>query len=711
MHGPQNTHRPSNRPMPRAAVLAMLVGLAGCQDPAGPIPPVRGAAQVSPAPDAGPLREREDAKRLRRELRELGFYSGLGADEQFLVTLTDDQFRQFAEAVHRIQQAPADFPPIAVETDSPRLDAEHVRALRGQPAVGGFIFRRVPINAELAAALTELKGLRTLELDQVAIRAEAAQLLGRLPSLTTLKLANVDGGRPVLRAMQSVGTLRVLRVRWPFPGEALLPSIAELPQLTELELWDLTEQAGDPRRLAALKNLESLEVRNSSWTTEEFSFLADLKNLVRLVVRSDVPLGDGFLSAVDGHARLKTLSVWNTEFTNQGLETLSRCPALEQLDLRRSRIDDRGLVHLAALSNLKSLSLEYSHVSGAGLATAELPAGLQTISIEPALVRTQDLQNFPKPVHDVLRAGLSANVDNAGAVRIWNVSNAATEMMGAAAYEPRGPVTNDAYLAAVSSQDVAFFNLKTGQFVKRFDLAAFNVPPWAVGIASDGQTIALAQTDSVLVLDVDSRDTVVRMPWKHDRTSMVVFSPDGRHLAAASERATTVWSLPDGRVVQEIAGARPTFSARSTFIAAPAAAYRLGENEPFYTLRAGAFHAKFLDDHILLVDSSGSRAETPWALERHNVAERKLVDRIELPAGRIGDCWAVSPDGKWIAKAEGRITKTQGQTVAVYDLATGRRIATINAGAGIAPPFAVESLVFIGSGRVAGSVRRVIFVD
>ena len=119
--------------------------------------------------------------------------------------------------------------------------------------------------------------------------------------------------------------------------------------------------------LAACKSLKVLALDDLTFVgTDGLAALTGLKDLEELYVAGTI-MDDDSCKLIAGFPLLKKLRLARNQVSDAGLETISVCSSLEELDLSEdSSITDAGMAHLAKLRELKKLNLWRVQISDDG---------------------------------------------------------------------------------------------------------------------------------------------------------------------------------------------------------------------------------------------------------------------------------------------------------------------------------------------------------
>lgn len=195
-------------------------------------------------------------------------------------------------------------------------------------------------------SLTTLKNLRILEVEDAQLGDSAMEFVAQMPELTKLNLMRTLVSSDGFKQLKGLTKLTDLRVRGTnVTGEGLAAVEGSAPTLAYLDISECPFVDADMAVLAKFTNLTTLkmfQVQNVS--DESFKNLAGLKKLKMLDV-SKCPIGP------------------------VGADAIASLPALEELSLAESDIDDAGLAKIAGMKTLKKINLKtLNKATEAGLA-------------------------------------------------------------------------------------------------------------------------------------------------------------------------------------------------------------------------------------------------------------------------------------------------------------------------------------------------------
>ncbi len=186
--------------------------------------------------------------------------------------------------------------------------------------------------------LANLRSLRELYIWSPRVRGPGLVHLADLSSLRNLNLEGNHFGDDGLKYLKDVHSVKKLNLqRMLNLTDAGLAHVANLAQLTDLNLADTPIADRGLAHLSRLTELERLSLYNTQITDEGLVHLKALRSLKRLNIGK--------------RGRTKG------EITDKGLANLKEIKSLQYLDLPSESATDKGLADLSELSNLRHLSL------------------------------------------------------------------------------------------------------------------------------------------------------------------------------------------------------------------------------------------------------------------------------------------------------------------------------------------------------------------
>jgi internalin A len=163
----------------------------------------------------------------------------------------------------------------------------------------------------------------------------------------------------------------------------------------------MTELRGkriDDRRLAAMKNLSSLQVlhlHNTVITDAGFALLAQAVNLCELAISSQF-ITDQSMEVLCTLPRLQSLLIHDAPFiTDAGVGFLRKRKELSELYLKGTHVSDRGVPSWTHLEGLWSLGLDKTLVTDRGVATLAPMRKLGLLNLSDTAVGGHGLCSLP----------------------------------------------------------------------------------------------------------------------------------------------------------------------------------------------------------------------------------------------------------------------------------------------------------------------------
>jgi hypothetical protein len=174
---------------------------------------------------------------------------------------------------------------------------------------------------------------------------------------------------------------------------AELKGLSRCPRLTTLALphGDMTDDALD--ELAALQQLEHLELSDCSLSPEGWKKIAQLKHLQTLSLH-DCNESDEDLALISLLPSLQRLALENSQVTDSGLSALQNCHNLWYFDLKGADIGTAGLRNLQKLPRLWRLDINGTSISDDSLAALSGFPNLAWVDIGFTYVRHPERLDF-----------------------------------------------------------------------------------------------------------------------------------------------------------------------------------------------------------------------------------------------------------------------------------------------------------------------------
>jgi len=247
--------------------------------------------------------------------------------------------------------------------------------------------------------IANMPKLERLYLDSTAVTDEGVKHLANMTSLEKLSLENTsvaDKGIASLTKL-NLSELHLSNTRVRAEG---LTSIAKFSKLKHLDLGAYFPK-GDKNliALAANKELEWLDLRDSEIAVEDLDEVAQISSLCKLVL-ANCKIEEGAITALETLPNLKTLDLSFTNFSLSKLEELVKLPALDTLILANSDVDDALLTLVAVkLPGLKHIDLRNTNITEKGLLELRKLSQLKSVDVAGAAVSARSQEALKKALH------------------------------------------------------------------------------------------------------------------------------------------------------------------------------------------------------------------------------------------------------------------------------------------------------------------------
>ena len=265
-----------------------------------------------------------------------------------------------------------------------------------------------------------------------------AERLAELTQLTSLNLRYNDIGAEGAAALAALTQLTSLNLGYNDIGAEGVAALAALTQLTSLDLGGNEIGDSGAAALAALTQLSSLDLWNTQIGAEGAAALAALTQLTSLNLANTDIGAEGAASLV-ALTQLTSINLRNNEIGDEGASALAALTQLTSLDLGGNEIGDSGASALAALTQLTSLSLWGNEIGDEGASALAALKNLARLDLSStSIVETTPFANLRRlrylamketkvqdlsPLQPLLEKSLEAKWEEHGAGNGINVYN------------------------------------------------------------------------------------------------------------------------------------------------------------------------------------------------------------------------------------------------------------------------------------------------
>jgi DNA-binding beta-propeller fold protein YncE len=345
-----------------------------------------------------------------------------------------------------------------------------------------------------------------------------------------------------------------------FP-DSLLAVLHDLPRLKQLQMGHSKVSNSGLRHLRNLHSVESLTLIQTNISDEGLVHLEGLPDLKSLNLHMSL-ITDAGMRSLARLQKLEQLDLDDAEISDAGLAQLAGLINLKKLLLSRTNITDAGLVHLSGLTNLEELALDHIPISDAGLAHLRHLKGLKELDLEGTAVTDMGLTSLAAMARletlnlrytNVTTQGLRQLKGLTGLRRLW--------ADGLHYWESAPDKQWQVWLGSAYGDDIYIYELGSFKLLKRLTVGP---NPHGLSATADGRTVhvslehfddpygELAWVDT-RTLTVTARVNVGPQPQEQECT------PDGKWIYIPC--ADGQWHVVDGeqrRVVKTIhTGGRP----------------------------------------------------------------------------------------------------------------------------------------------------------
>jgi len=177
--------------------------------------------------------------------------------------------------------------------------------------------------------------------------------------------------------------------------ETVLPLLAQLPDLEELNLGNPAVTGADVRALRGLPKLRGLSLMGAPAGDDALVVMKTLPAL-RILNIVGTKVTDAGLAHLRDLTALEYLGLKGTAVTDAGLAALTNLTGLEILNLADTNVTDAGLAHVGRLTGLKGLNIAGTKVSDAGLVQLKGIPKLTKLNVTGTAVTEQGVKDAKK---------------------------------------------------------------------------------------------------------------------------------------------------------------------------------------------------------------------------------------------------------------------------------------------------------------------------
>lgn len=142
--------------------------------------------------------------------------------------------------------------------------------------------------------------------------------------------------------------------------------------------------------VAALQNVECLDLNNSRFSSAGFEKLRNLRGLRRFYARDSSFNDDNCAYLCNGD--LETLHVDNTQVSDIGANTISQCSHLRFLHLNATKVTDAGLASIARVKTLQILEMSQCNITDRGVRELKGHAQLEEVHFIDTSITIESLR-------------------------------------------------------------------------------------------------------------------------------------------------------------------------------------------------------------------------------------------------------------------------------------------------------------------------------
>lgn len=249
--------------------------------------------------------------------------------------------------------------------------AEWIRKLGGKLDNGSITLASTAVADRDLARLSEIEGLRAVNIEGTEIGDAGARLLPR--TIETLLAGSTSIGDDGLKGLSKLRRVRLANTYVEGPG------LRDLTAAEEIDLHGAPVGNSGVDALAALPKLRVLSL--ASTDISDGAALEKLTGLATLNLAS-TDLTDAGVTGLARLTGLKTLVLRDARITGKGLGAFGSLSGLEELDLSRTRIAGPDLHALAGLKSIRKLNLDYGEIEDAAMPHLSTLRTLEELSLD-----------------------------------------------------------------------------------------------------------------------------------------------------------------------------------------------------------------------------------------------------------------------------------------------------------------------------------------
>lgn len=214
-------------------------------------------------------------------------------------------------------------------------------------------------------------GLISLDLRGCPITDKATPVITRFEGLKALRFNGKNGQTSIsddgVRSLAACKSLKVLALdELTFVGTDGLAALTGLTDLQELYLAGTIVDDDSCRVIASFPNLRKLRLSRDQISDAGLEILSDCSLLEELDLSEDSLISDAGMASVAKLKALKKLNLWRVQISDAGVLMLAPLVNLEWLNLDNTKLSDAGLSALSNMTKLSFLHLGSTQITADG---------------------------------------------------------------------------------------------------------------------------------------------------------------------------------------------------------------------------------------------------------------------------------------------------------------------------------------------------------